>query len=72
MKKKITLKRRTLVELDSEMLTKPAGGDPAGPSDAGTCDETCPPTCPETCPESCAYTGCITCQGNASCPPNCC
>lgn len=68
MKKKITLKKRKLADLNPKDLSDIAGGTGFA-SDDGTCDDTCPPTCPETCMDTCETT-CDTCV--ATCIDNTC
>ncbi len=71
MKKKITLKKRKLADLEPDQLP-----DVAGASDFDTCYDTCPWTCPETCGDTCGTTcscptECDTCP-NTHCASCCC
>lgn len=59
MRKKLTLRRRKLVSLDSETLSRPVGGG-TDDTDCATCPQTCPNTCPQTCYNTCPAS-CETC-----------
>ena len=70
MKKKITLKRRTLQPLDADPSTGPGLLDEAAGGDSGaTCCETCGDndTCAHTCPDTCGSTCGPTCTGTCGC-----
>lgn len=67
MKKKITLKKRTLAVVEPEKLKDVPGGDTC----ADTCgnNDTCGSTCNDTCEGTCLYH--VTCE--TDCPvSNCC
>lgn len=81
MKKKLTLKRRSLAVLDPEKLGGVAGGNTewnsvCGPNcsnnycptdgDGATCDD----TCENTCADSCGGT-CDSCTCDPTCPASC-
>lgn len=61
MKKKITLKKRKLADLEPDQLS-----DVPGASDFDTCHDTCPWTCADTCTcetecNTCPPTHCASC-----------
>ena len=69
MKKKLTLKRRKLADLDPKAMDDVAGGNTGDICEESneTCGDTCPPTCAgDTCEGTC-YASC-----GGTCPNTCC
>ncbi len=66
MKKKITLKKRTLTEVEPDKLAEVPGADTCG----ATCGDnnTCANTCSYTCGDTCLYN--LTCE--TDCPVSAC
>ena len=70
MKKKLTLRKRTLAVLNPEEAEAAAGGDRGGTvphTERATCPPSCPPTCADTCADTCAATCANTCAHTCCC-----